>query len=140
MISVPALTLVMERMRLRVMTTLRHLALTSGAVLFVAACAREPGPPLDELTALPSPAASRSGESNLAVGPDGGVHMSWLERLPDSSVALRYARLTGTAIDAVNTFEAPETVSPKPAQVRLDGQRLSLTLPPRSVTVIGVRP
>jgi alpha-N-arabinofuranosidase len=48
--------------------------------------------------------------------------------------------LTGTAIDSVNTFEAPETVTPKPAQVRLDGQRLSLTLPPKSVTVIGVRP
>jgi alpha-N-arabinofuranosidase len=48
--------------------------------------------------------------------------------------------LTGAAIDSVNTFEAPETVAPKAAQVRLDGQRLSLTLPPKSVTVIGVRP
>ncbi len=48
--------------------------------------------------------------------------------------------LTGAAIDSVNTFEAPDTVVPKPAQVRLDGQRLSLTLPPKSVTVIGVRP
>ena len=48
--------------------------------------------------------------------------------------------LTGAAIDSVNTFDAPETVVPKPAQVKLEGQRLSLTLPPKSVTVIGVRP
>jgi alpha-N-arabinofuranosidase len=48
--------------------------------------------------------------------------------------------LTGTAIDSVNTFDAPDTVTPKPARARLDGQRLSLTLPPKSVTVIGLRP
>ncbi len=48
--------------------------------------------------------------------------------------------LTGAAIDSVNTFDAPDTVTPKPAQVKLDGQRLSLTLPPKSVTVIAVRP
>jgi alpha-L-arabinofuranosidase len=48
--------------------------------------------------------------------------------------------LTGSAIDSVNTFEAPETVTPKPVQVKLDGNRLSLTLAPKSVTVIGVRP
>jgi alpha-L-arabinofuranosidase len=48
--------------------------------------------------------------------------------------------LTGAAIDSVNTFEAPNTVTPKPATVKLDGNRLSLTLAPKSVTVIGVRP
>jgi alpha-N-arabinofuranosidase len=48
--------------------------------------------------------------------------------------------LTGAAIDSVNTFDAPHAVAPKPAQVTLDGQRLSLTLAPKSVTVIGVRP
>ena len=48
--------------------------------------------------------------------------------------------LTGAAIDSVNTFEAPDTVAPKPAEVKLEGQRLSVTLPPKSVTVIGVRP
>ena len=45
--------------------------------------------------------------------------------------------LSGTAIDSVNTFEAPNTVAPKPAQVKLEGQRLSLTLAPKSVTVIA---
>jgi alpha-N-arabinofuranosidase len=48
--------------------------------------------------------------------------------------------LTGAAIDSVNTVDAPDTVAPKPAQVTLDGQRLSVTLPAKSVTVIGVRP
>ena len=48
--------------------------------------------------------------------------------------------LTAAAIDSVNTFDAPETVAPKPAQVKLDGQRVLLTLAPKSVTVVGVRP
>ena len=48
--------------------------------------------------------------------------------------------LTGSAMDSVNTFDAPNAVAPKPAQVTLEGNRLSLTLAPKSVTVIGVRP
>lgn len=48
--------------------------------------------------------------------------------------------LTSPAIDSVNTFDAPDTVTPKPARAKLEGQRLSVTLPPKSVTVIGVRP
>jgi alpha-N-arabinofuranosidase len=48
--------------------------------------------------------------------------------------------LTAPAIDSVNTFEAPNTVVPKPVQVKVEGNRLTLTLAPKSVTVIGVRP
>jgi alpha-N-arabinofuranosidase len=48
--------------------------------------------------------------------------------------------LTGAAIDSVNTFDAPDAVAPRPVPVTLEGQRLSLTLAPRSVTVVGVRP
>lgn len=48
--------------------------------------------------------------------------------------------LTAPAVDSVNTFDAPDTVAPRPAQVTLDGHRVSLTLAPKSVTVIGVRP
>jgi Alpha-L-arabinofuranosidase C-terminal domain len=48
--------------------------------------------------------------------------------------------LTAPAVDSVNTFEAPATVVPKPAVVRLDGSRLMMTLAPKSVTVVGVRP
>ncbi|BCS34938.1 alpha-L-arabinofuranosidase [Luteitalea sp. TBR-22] len=48
--------------------------------------------------------------------------------------------LTGPAIDSVNTFEAPQAVTPKPIAVRLQGNRLSVTLPPKSLTVVAVRP
>jgi alpha-N-arabinofuranosidase len=48
--------------------------------------------------------------------------------------------LTAAAVDSVNTFDAPATVAPKPAQVKVEGRRLMLTLAPKSVTVIGVRP
>jgi alpha-N-arabinofuranosidase len=48
--------------------------------------------------------------------------------------------LTAPAMDSVNTFDAPAAVAPKPATVTLAGNRLSVTLAPKSVTVIGVRP
>lgn len=48
--------------------------------------------------------------------------------------------LTASAVDSVNTFEAPNTVAPKPITVKVDGNRVVVTLPPKSVTVIGVRP
>ena len=48
--------------------------------------------------------------------------------------------LTGPAIDSVNTFEAPGTVSPKPMSATVKGDRLSVTLAPKSVTVLAVRP
>jgi alpha-N-arabinofuranosidase len=48
--------------------------------------------------------------------------------------------LTAPAVDSVNTFEAPATVAPKPAQARLENNHIAVTLAPKSVTVIGVRP
>ena len=48
--------------------------------------------------------------------------------------------VTGPAIDSVNTFEAPNTVSPKPITATIKGDGLSVTLAPRSVTVLAVRP
>lgn len=48
--------------------------------------------------------------------------------------------LTAPAVDSVNTFETPDAVTPKPVAVKLEGNRLSLTLAPKSVTVVGVRP
>jgi alpha-N-arabinofuranosidase len=47
--------------------------------------------------------------------------------------------LTAAAVDAVNTFEAPKTVAPKPLSATVQGGRLNLTLEPKSVTVISVR-
>jgi alpha-N-arabinofuranosidase len=48
--------------------------------------------------------------------------------------------VTGPAIDSVNTFEAPNTVSPKPISATVAGDRLLVTLAPRSVAVLAVRP
>ncbi len=48
--------------------------------------------------------------------------------------------LTAPAVDSVNSFEAPDTVAPKPFPVTLTGQRLSVTLAPKSITVVAIRP
>jgi len=46
--------------------------------------------------------------------------------------------LTGLRVDSVNTFEKPDSVTPKPVTVGVKGGKVSLTLPPMSVTVISV--
>ena len=48
--------------------------------------------------------------------------------------------LTAAAVDSVNTFEAPETVAPKPVSAKVQGDQLSVTLEPKSVTVLAIRP
>jgi alpha-N-arabinofuranosidase len=48
--------------------------------------------------------------------------------------------LTGPRVDSVNTFEAPTTVAPKPITARVQGGRVTLTVEPKSVTVIAVQP
>jgi alpha-N-arabinofuranosidase len=60
-----------------------------------------------------------------------------------SGVAARTAAgetLTAPAVDSVNTFEAPATVAPRPATAVVQGGRVSITLAPKSVTVLAVRP
>ena len=47
--------------------------------------------------------------------------------------------LTAATVDAVNTFEAPKTVAPAPISGTVQGDRISLTVAPKSVTVISVR-
>ena len=48
--------------------------------------------------------------------------------------------LTAPKVDSVNTFEAPNTVSPKRVAPKVEGGAISLTLEPRSVTVISLEP
>ena len=48
--------------------------------------------------------------------------------------------LAGPRVDSVNTFEAPSTVAPKPITARVQGGTVTLTVEPRSVTVISVQP
>ena len=46
--------------------------------------------------------------------------------------------LSAPKVDSVNTFEAPNTVVPKPIAAKVQGHTLTLTLAPKSVTVIAV--
>jgi alpha-L-arabinofuranosidase len=46
--------------------------------------------------------------------------------------------LTGAAVDSVNTFGSPNAVVPKPTAVQVENGKLSLTVDPRSVTVVSV--
>ena len=52
--------------------------------------------------------------------------------------AARGATLTAATVDTVNTFESPNQVIPKPAVVKVHGGKLSITVAPRSVTVVSV--
>jgi hypothetical protein len=62
------------------------------AALFIAsACVPSESslPAVEAISAIDSPAGLHSGEPNLAVDAEGRVHLSWLERDGDSTVALR---------------------------------------------------
>jgi alpha-N-arabinofuranosidase len=48
--------------------------------------------------------------------------------------------LTGAAADSINTFASPNTVVPKPAAVKIQDGKLSLTVAPRSVTIVSIEP
>jgi len=54
---------------------------------------------------------------------------------PKSAVA---ETLTAPKVDSVNSFEAPNTVAPKPVSAKVQGGKLALKLEPKSVTVISV--
>ena len=45
--------------------------------------------------------------------------------------------LTAPKVDSVNSFEASNTVVPKPISVKVQGSKLALKLEPKSVTVIS---
>ncbi|HEX8851924.1 MAG TPA: sialidase family protein, partial [Pyrinomonadaceae bacterium] len=53
---------------------------------------------------LPSPAGEGSGQSNLAVTPDGRVLLSWIERLDKGRFALRFAAREGAGWTAPRTI------------------------------------
>ena len=48
--------------------------------------------------------------------------------------------LTAPRVDSVNTFEVPATVAPKPIAARVQDGTITLTVEPKSVTVISVQP
>jgi hypothetical protein len=74
--------------------TLRAALYLTAAALAAAGCSRDAGPAeLGEIATVASPAGPGSGQPNLAVGPDGRVHLSWLEPIDDSQRALRASLL-----------------------------------------------
>lgn len=46
--------------------------------------------------------------------------------------------LSAPKVDSVNTFDAPNTVAPKPVSAKVAGGKLSITVAPASVTVLGL--
>ncbi len=46
--------------------------------------------------------------------------------------------LTAPKVDSINTFEAPNTVVPKPISAKVQGGKIVLSLQPKSVTVVSV--
>jgi alpha-N-arabinofuranosidase len=46
--------------------------------------------------------------------------------------------LTAPKVDSVNTFDAADTVIPRPISAKVQGGKLSLKLEPKSVTVVSV--
>jgi hypothetical protein len=77
-------------------------AITAGGILRRDAEAALPQSVRMEM--LSSPAGPGAAESNLAVGADGKVYLSWVEPAPDSQMALRFSTLSGT------TWAAPRTI------------------------------
>ena len=48
--------------------------------------------------------------------------------------------LTAPKVDSVNSFDAPHAVAPKPIAAKVQGGTVTLTLEPKSVTVIAILP
>jgi alpha-N-arabinofuranosidase len=48
--------------------------------------------------------------------------------------------LTAPKVDSINAFDAPTVVMPKPVSVKIQGDKLSMTLEPKSVTVLSIEP
>jgi len=48
--------------------------------------------------------------------------------------------LTASRVDAVNTFDAPTAVQPKPFAATVQAGRVTLRVAPKSVTVVSIQP
>ncbi|HSF11992.1 MAG TPA: alpha-L-arabinofuranosidase C-terminal domain-containing protein, partial [Erythrobacter sp.] len=46
--------------------------------------------------------------------------------------------LTGPNVNSLNTFDAPDTVVPRPIMGRIKGSRVTVELPPKSVAVLAL--
>jgi alpha-N-arabinofuranosidase len=85
-----------------------------------------------------------------AKGADGKLLLEITNLDPETAVAIdadllgikaksaKAETLTAPTVDSINTFAFPNTVAPKPAAVEVHGGKLSLTIEPRSVTVVSI--
>ena len=53
---------------------------------------------------IPSPSGATSGQPNLALGPNGRVYLSWVDRLPGDTFALRFSTKEGAGWSAPRTI------------------------------------
>ncbi len=108
------------------------IGLLAIALVGAAVACREKSPagtlPAAAIDSIASPAGGGSAEPNLAVAPDGRVHMTWLEPV-DSGHALRFAVLDGTQWSPAQTISAGRDFfvnwADFPSVEVLDGGRLA---------------
>ena len=82
-------------------------------------------------------AKGKDGKTWLAitnVDPSGPTQLELMTRAKRATGKV----LSAPKIDSVNTFEAPDTVAPKPVEVKAAGGKIALKLPPHSVSVIAL--
>jgi alpha-N-arabinofuranosidase len=82
------------------------------------------------------------------IGEDGKIHVAITNIDPNKTVEIDLSFANGSinnaegetlyssTIDAINTFEKSDTVSPKPVKLKVSKGNVSLTLNPQSVTVL----
>ena len=71
------------------------------------------------------------------VDPEQGAEIE-LEVAGGKARAASGETLTAPKVDSVNTFEAPQTVRPKPISAKAQNGKLALSVEPKSVTVISI--
>jgi len=77
----------------------------AAALLLLLSLALGPWSPAEaQVTKLPTPAGPSSAQPNLAVGPDGSVYLSWVDRLPGRGFALRFSKKEGARWSAPRTI------------------------------------
>jgi alpha-N-arabinofuranosidase len=94
-------------------------------------------PRLDAIAAKDAAGKLWLAVTNLDPNRPAVVEASLLGLTPKSAAGLT---LTAPRVDSVNSFDAPDTVVPKPVAAWVHGATLALTLEPKSVTVISVEP
>jgi alpha-L-arabinofuranosidase len=87
-------------------------------------------------------------DASVARGADGRLHLALVNLDPDRPARLstnlhgaaRARVLSAPAMDAHNTFDRPTELVPAPLAVEDAAEGLTLTLPPKSLTVVTVEP